>query len=74
MLAETLDMSVSAFSPITPATPLLLSVIFKRFNSLSLTIQHLVRAFFYRREGSKKERKSALSKKGGALRQLRSIH
>ena len=56
MLAETLISSVSAFSPITRATPLLLSVIFKRFNSLSLTIQHLVRAFFYRIEDSKKEK------------------
>ena len=73
MLAETLISSVSAFSPITPATPLLLSAIFKRFNSFSLTIQHLVRAFFTE-EKARKKRKSTLIKKDGGLCQLRSIH
>ena len=61
------------FSPIPPTTPLLLSVIFKRFNSLSLTIQHLVRAFFTE-EKARKKRKSTLIKKDGGLCQLRSIH
>ena len=61
------------FSPIPHTTPLLFVNYLKCFNSLSLTIQHLVRAFFTE-EKARKKRKSALSKKGGALRQLRSIH